>query len=322
MNSRDLIFIISQPRSGSTVLQSVLGSHHKVFNAGEPWVALLPSLFFGHGKWESNFNRNWAQIGMSAFFTENHISESLIQSKIGEFLLSVYSECLTNSNKSIFLDKTPRYYQILNEIRGVFPEAKIILLRRRPAMVLKSILRTWVKEDYAKLLSYKVDLIDAVQAINSFESSEPLNVLNLQFEQILRDPESSIRRICDFVEIDYEPTMLDYDRHSNRVFGDQNYLEHTHIQEQPDTGIDLSGLTSDQKSLVINYVQHLGNEKYTKFGYDYSQDMELLGKQTSISRMSDVWRAVVEFEPFTDTDQQVDVLRKHLKRRKWLKLFR
>lgn len=39
----NLIFLISQPRAGSTMLQKVLGSHPEIHTVSEPWVALPPS---------------------------------------------------------------------------------------------------------------------------------------------------------------------------------------------------------------------------------------------------------------------------------------
>jgi hypothetical protein len=41
MKQNDLVFIISQPRAGSTLLQRILDSHSKVCSPPEPWVMLL-----------------------------------------------------------------------------------------------------------------------------------------------------------------------------------------------------------------------------------------------------------------------------------------
>ena len=38
----NLIFIISQPRAGSTLLQRILGGHPEIHTAAEPWIMLHP----------------------------------------------------------------------------------------------------------------------------------------------------------------------------------------------------------------------------------------------------------------------------------------
>ena len=41
-SSPEIIFIISQPRSGSTLLQRILGSHKEIYTTSEPWLMLSP----------------------------------------------------------------------------------------------------------------------------------------------------------------------------------------------------------------------------------------------------------------------------------------
>jgi len=39
---KNLIFLISQPRSGSTLLQKILNTHSQIISASEPWIMLNP----------------------------------------------------------------------------------------------------------------------------------------------------------------------------------------------------------------------------------------------------------------------------------------
>lgn len=299
------------------MVQSVVGTHSMVLNSGEPWIALPSLLLLGNQDWESGFNRRWAQLGIAAFFAENSITESFVHSKIQEFLYSIYSECLKGSQKSHFVDKTPRYYQILEEISHVFPEAKIILLRRRPSMVLSSILRTWVKDDYAKLLSYKVDLIDAVHAINSFTKTAKSNVMSIKYENILQGPEKCVRNMCDFIGLEFEPSMLKYTHHQDRIFGDKDYLQHNEIQTRGDDALSLTDLGKEHRSLVYNYVLSIDSESYTDFGYSQTEDLSVLKTNASKGLMKGVWERIMNSPRFNDTEHQVEELRKQLKPRKW-----
>ena len=46
MLDRNLIFIVSQPRSGSTLLQNLLSNNTQVNTASEPWILLRLAPFF------------------------------------------------------------------------------------------------------------------------------------------------------------------------------------------------------------------------------------------------------------------------------------
>jgi hypothetical protein len=39
---KNLIFLISQPRAGSTLTQAILGSHRDIYTLSEPWLMLHP----------------------------------------------------------------------------------------------------------------------------------------------------------------------------------------------------------------------------------------------------------------------------------------
>ena len=41
-SQKNLIFLISQPRAGSTLTQRILGSHQDIHTISEPWIMLHP----------------------------------------------------------------------------------------------------------------------------------------------------------------------------------------------------------------------------------------------------------------------------------------
>lgn len=42
MTDKNLIFLISLPRSGSTLTQKILGAHSAIYTRSEPWIMLNP----------------------------------------------------------------------------------------------------------------------------------------------------------------------------------------------------------------------------------------------------------------------------------------
>ena len=167
MKSDNLIFIVSQPRSGSTLLQSILSNNDYINTASESWL-LLPFLnIFDSSLIEAKYNQQLAVTGIFDFANKAGGKDVLIE-KLKDFLLSVYGP-LSIGNVKYVLDKTPRYYEILPYIKKVFPEAKIILLKRNPFAVLNSIIDTWGDTNtIADLYLFKRDILYAPFLIQSF----------------------------------------------------------------------------------------------------------------------------------------------------------
>ena len=162
MTDKNLIFLISQPRSGSTLTQKIMGSHSAIYTRSEPWIMLNPLYTLKKDGVFTEYNKS-LEYKANQDFIENlpHGGRDNYIQHLHKMYLSLYSEYLKKEKKSVFLDKTPRYYLIINELIEVFPEAKYILLIRNPLAVLGSIINSWTKEDWHKLSQYKIDLIEA-----------------------------------------------------------------------------------------------------------------------------------------------------------------
>ncbi len=129
----NLLFIVSQPRSGSTLLQAILSNNNQVATASEPWL-LLPFLSIKKpGIVQAEYDYSLASKAVHEFISKAG-GEIQLDKKLNSFLTDIYSS-IANGNTEYILDKTPRYYEILPEIKKIFPEAKIIVLKRNPLAV-------------------------------------------------------------------------------------------------------------------------------------------------------------------------------------------
>ena len=130
MKPENLVFIVSQPRSGSTLLQGILSNNNYVNTTSEPWI-LLPFLnIFDSSLVEAKYNQQLAMTGVFDFANKVGGGEDVLIEKLRGFLLDVYRP-LSVGNVRYILDKTPRYYEILPHIQKVFPEAKIIIFKTK-----------------------------------------------------------------------------------------------------------------------------------------------------------------------------------------------
>ena len=295
-----IIFLISLPRSGSTMLQAVLATHSEIHSASESWVALAPLMFWQQGACEFNFNVRVAKGALKSFFENANISESDLRDINRQYLLNFYGRSLDQSGKTRFLDKTPRYYEILPELYRVFPDAKYIILHRNPADVFLSILRTWVKDDPEKLFYYKRDLTVAIGKINAFEAENQENVVSLRYEDLVDNPEEQVSSLCSFIGVNYQPGMLNYDKNVSWNYGDKKFLDHKTISKPSGLSDDNDSLNSLHEQFLKIYVQSLTESDCSEFGYAYEGLLARVAATEVTEYCSSIWDCVFESPFFSD----------------------
>ena len=118
------------------------------------------------------------------------------------YATTLYESALRPTGKRLFLDKTPRYYFICDELRRVFPKAKFIFLLRNPLAVLASILETWVKQDWSILRWYQADLLQAPRLIADAIAGSPSPIngergetapITVGYEDLVANPTSTVQ---------------------------------------------------------------------------------------------------------------------------------
>ena len=133
-----LIFLISLPRSGSTLLQKVLNSHSDIQTKSEPWIMLHPIYALRQGGYSAEYNEQLAFKALGIFLRDLPNREETYIEGLRLMFSHIYSMALNELNSKYFLDKTPRYYEIIPELYSIFPEAKFVVLLRNPVAVLNS----------------------------------------------------------------------------------------------------------------------------------------------------------------------------------------
>lgn len=201
------IFILSLPRSGSTLLQRMLTASESVSSAAEPWM-LLPFIYAL--KSEGQFSEYWhvrSVEAMSDFLASFEHGEQVYFQELNHFATRLYSKASGDQSSIYFLDKTPRYHLIVEELLQVFPDAKFILLWRNPLAVAASIIETWGGGKW-KLHAYKIDLYRGLANLVSCYKSNSSRIHVVKYEDLLTEPEHSMQSICRYLDIEYEAEML------------------------------------------------------------------------------------------------------------------
>jgi len=202
------IFIISMPRAGSTLLQRILLSHNSIGGTAEPWL-LLPLVYMNKSQGVmSEYSSRLSSKAINDMLKELPDAENYFNSQIKIFTDAIYSKVL-NDKEIYFLDKTPRYYLIIDEIYKIYPEAKFIFLFRNPINIYSSILTTWCNNKFSKLYGSHNDLNVGFNkisnAFNKYKANK--NTISVKYEDLVSFPEKTIKQIQEFLDIEYDSKL-------------------------------------------------------------------------------------------------------------------
>lgn len=197
--TRDPIFIVGLPRSGSTLLEQILASHPDVDGTLE-----LPNIMFIARSLTSRSKEKNLVAELQ------HLSNSDCY-ELGEQYLEQVK--IHRGTASRFVDKMPNNYQYIGLIKRILPNAKILDARRNPLDCGFSIYKQLFAQ--GQEFSYNLENIGKIYTaytrIMAFWSSLfPENILTVQYEDILQDIETQVRHILDFLDLPYSPNCLEF----------------------------------------------------------------------------------------------------------------
>jgi hypothetical protein len=267
-----LIFILSQPRAGSTLLQRMLGAHPDVHTMQEPAIALYP--LRGLQVQRENDVR---QTEVAHFFTRYFLQalpegEEAYVVALRKMLKHLYRQALAATDARFFLDKTPRYFTIIPELARVFPEARYVILFRNPLAVLGSILDTWVRGEWLGVAHAQPDLLEAPRLLLTGRDLLGDSVTTVQYEQLVQAPEATVQALCRHVGLEYDPTLIEYGRSDlpRWPHADQKSVYRYTRPEPAQAEKWIEGLRHPQVwRLSRDYLYALGPNIITELGYDF-----------------------------------------------------
>lgn len=226
-SGENLVFIFSLPRSGSTLLSLLLSGHSDIYCPPEPWFLLKLVNLKSHASYERVFNDDLATIGTQEFLDDATLFEAA-----GAFATKVYNRKLAVVDKPIFVDKTPRYYHIIDEIDKIFPKAKKIWLKRNPLDTAYSFKTTWdmgpdvITGD--RMNSYTFDFGIGLFRLADFFEKESSYKMQIKYEDLVSSPLEVLQQLCNFIGVHVDSRMLAYaenqqliEEHRFAIMGDK-----------------------------------------------------------------------------------------------------
>jgi hypothetical protein len=206
------IFVVSMPRSGSSLTEQILASHSQVFGAGE-----LGAITSAAAKLVGFNNLDFPNVLKSLAPKEFN--------KLGENYLT-YLQTISPPEFKYYTDKLPANFRLIGFILLILPNAKIVHCLRNPVETCFGCYKQVFRDEN---LEYTNDLSDIGhyyqlydKLMNHWKKLFPGKILDVYYEQMVLDQEAQSRRLLDFCGLTWEEQVLDYHKTERPVFTASN----------------------------------------------------------------------------------------------------
>lgn len=215
-----LLFVISPPRAGSTLLQQMLGSHSQIYTHPEPHL-ITPLAYLGYHDTvdKAPYDHINAAEAMRAFVRRLPRGEEDYLDALRAYCDTLYGRMLAPSGRRYFLDKTPAYATVLPFLTALYPSAKYVVLTRHPLAVMSSYANSFFLGDWDAANAYNPVLERYVPAMAELIRQQRVPLLHVRYEQLVQSPEQELERIFTFLGLDNEPQAVHYGQHFEQQAG-------------------------------------------------------------------------------------------------------
>jgi len=200
----EVIFIVSLPRSGSTLTEQILASHSRVEGAAE--LPDLGQVIMDESDRMRQTFRAWART---------HAAEQW--QELGRKYLARTRKW--RERRPRFTDKSPGNWQYVGAILAMLPEARIVVCRRDRLETSFGCYRYMITRhpyahDFGDLASHWHDFD---RAVRRWKELYPERVREQVYEDLVADPEGQIRALLDFCGLPFEENCLNFHATERRV---------------------------------------------------------------------------------------------------------
>ncbi len=250
---KPLVYVLSTPRAGSTLLRVMMAGHSSIFSP--PELHLLP--YDTLTQWNEELlkaNQKYLREGLikaltelEKISTENGVAQLETLQADGISVAETYTLLQRLAGERYVVDKSPTYAlesDILQRAEQLSESPLYIHLIRHPLSVAES----FVRNRFDKLFSIEGDAWEYAgrlwHKMNSniagfLQGIPPHRQLQLHYEQLVSDPAENMQALCRFLNVPFEESMLnpyEGDRmtdglHQHSIpIGDPNFSKHNKIE--------------------------------------------------------------------------------------------
>ena len=262
------LFIFSLPRSGSTLLQRILAAHHDIETVSEPCF-LLPLIYtMRKDSVYAEYGHKLVTTGIEDLCRELPRGENDYHEAIHDFAMSLYGKASQRSVK-YFLDKTPRYSLIVDDIIRIFPEGKFIVLVRNPLAIISSILETFKGGRWC-LYAYNADLFIGLSKLISACKEYADRIHLVRYEDLITEAETVWQPLFEYMGLSFDKELfVKFNSIELKGLGDPvGAKQYKFISEEPLLKWKRSLSNPLRKAWCRRYLCWVGKERLKIIGYD------------------------------------------------------
>ena len=195
-----LVFLVGFPRSGTTLLDTILRTHSKIKVLEEkPYLLNLR-----HDYFKKNNN--------------NLLSLKNLDQQNKDYIRNEYYKKIISNDKDknkIIIDKFPLSIIEIGFIKCIFPEAKIIFALRNPYDVVISCFFSSFKIndaminflDWNDTITFYNEVLDL---FDNYTKEFEINYIEVKYENIVKDFKKEVNKILMFLNLDYESKLENF----------------------------------------------------------------------------------------------------------------
>jgi hypothetical protein len=269
-------FIVGSSRSGSTLLRLMLASHSRIAIPSETWylAALVRKFPLDRFLRENEISAaisvmtnhyTWPDMGLEPAEVRCRMAK-LSGVRLRDLVEIVYRWHMEVEGKSRWGDKTPAYIELVPSLAAMFSDAKFIHLIRDGRDVAKSFQRQgwhgpWM-DGYTRewLRAADLDMRLGKTLLNE-------RVLRVLYEDLVLDPEATLRRICAFIDEKFEEQMLQWHGKVDNAIPVREKHLHTGLARDMNPS-DVSRWKREMTSREIFVAEALIGTQLSHFGYE------------------------------------------------------
>ncbi|HEY3778419.1 MAG TPA: sulfotransferase [Rhizomicrobium sp.] len=202
-DAKDPIFIVGMQRAGSTLLEQILASHPAIEATAELSDICLLAEHIGE-RIAPEYSSEYPAV-------LEHLDPDTLR-KFGERYLES-TRFRRTPGRPFFTDKMPYNFLHVGLIHLILPNARIIDARRHPLGCCFSNFSLNFK--FGALFAYRLSELggayaDYVELMAHFDAALPGRVHRVIYDDLVRDPETEIRRLLDHIGLPFEPACLNF----------------------------------------------------------------------------------------------------------------